>query len=408
MKSPKEVRSALEKLPIGSDAYDIAYTEAMGRIEGQNPRSTAFAKRVLSWISYTREPLTTKGLQYALAVEVGETKLDEENISEIDDMISVCAGLVTVDKESNIVRLVHYTTHDYFERTRNTWFPDAEKDIAETCITCLSFDNFSGLKANLVKVPDELFKENITTQDVVWLRRIEHSFVEQANFIIDKTADDKYQILDVNGLPLENVNTIPVSDRDARNIALNTLKSVIKFKFVDGLENKNTNPNIEDSFQISVQRGDRKISETLSVLEVEDGSTLTLVFTNIGSEPLYLNVLNLTPSWSIATVFGPDTFVLDGGAQMSLEIRMSIPPTLKGAASILDTLKVFITGSPISFEPLEILESSTKGHVGDLVQLSVLLARLGAPKMASTGVIKDGEHWATWSFKIRTTCEDIG
>jgi hypothetical protein len=384
----------------------------MERIEGQNPRSTAFAKRVLSWISYTRKTLTRKHLQYALAVKVGETKLDEDNISEIDDMISVCAGLVTVDKESNIFRLVHYTTHDYFERTRKTWFPDAEKDITETCITCLSFDSFSGLKAKLVKVPDGLFKENITAQDMVWLRRIEHSFVEQANFIIDKTADDKYQILDVSGLPLENVDTILVSDRDARNIALNTLKHVIKFKFVDGLENKNTDPNIEDSFQISVQCSGHKISETLSVLEVENGAIIDLVFKNIGSEPLWLTILNLQPLWSIKILTrGRDTFVVDGGELCRLGILMSIPPKLEGAASILDTIKVFITGSPISFEPLELLDSSTKGHVGDLVQLSALLARLGTPKrdtkVASTGVIKDGDHWATRTFRIRITCKDI-
>ena len=45
-------------------------------------------------------------------------KLDEENLPEIEDMVSVCAGLVTIDEESNIIRLVHYTTQEYFERTQ--------------------------------------------------------------------------------------------------------------------------------------------------------------------------------------------------------------------------------------------------------------------------------------------------
>jgi ankyrin repeat protein len=55
-------------------------------------------------------------------------------------------GLVTVDEESNIIRLVYYTAQDYFERTQKHWFPDAETDIAITCVTYLLFDTFkSGL-----------------------------------------------------------------------------------------------------------------------------------------------------------------------------------------------------------------------------------------------------------------------
>ena len=33
-----------------------------------------------------------------------------------DVLVSVCAGLVTIDRESNIIRLVHYTTEEFFER----------------------------------------------------------------------------------------------------------------------------------------------------------------------------------------------------------------------------------------------------------------------------------------------------
>jgi len=46
------------------------------------------------------------------------------------------------DEESNIIRLVHYTTQEYFTRTQNHWFPDAEINITTVCITYLSFDVF--------------------------------------------------------------------------------------------------------------------------------------------------------------------------------------------------------------------------------------------------------------------------
>jgi hypothetical protein len=141
-KSPKAIRIALERLPKGLDALDSAYKEAMERIEGQVADSQELAKQVLSWIVCAKTPLTTLELRHALAVEVGDPELDEENLPEVEDMVSVCAGLVTVDEESDIVRLVHYTTQEYFERTWETWFPEAQTDITKTCVTYLSFNSF--------------------------------------------------------------------------------------------------------------------------------------------------------------------------------------------------------------------------------------------------------------------------
>ena len=58
-------------------------------------------------------------------MEIGESALDEEILPGIEDIVSVCAGLVTVGQESNIIRLFHYTTQEYFERNQITWFPNA-------------------------------------------------------------------------------------------------------------------------------------------------------------------------------------------------------------------------------------------------------------------------------------------
>lgn len=124
-RSPKAIKIGLEKLPKGSEAYDHGYKEAMERIEGQVRDSQELAKQVLAWITCAKRPLTTSELQHALAVEYGESELDKENLPEIEDMVSVCAGLVTVDEESDVIRLVHYTTQEYFERTWISWFPNA-------------------------------------------------------------------------------------------------------------------------------------------------------------------------------------------------------------------------------------------------------------------------------------------
>jgi ankyrin repeat protein len=129
----------------------------MQRINSQVKDQAELAMQVLSRVTCVKRPLTIIELQHALAVEVNESKLDEENISQIEDIISVCAGLVTVDEESSIIRLVHYTTQEYFDRTQREWFPSIETNIATICVTYLLFDEFeSGICQN-----DEELKERL-------------------------------------------------------------------------------------------------------------------------------------------------------------------------------------------------------------------------------------------------------
>ncbi|KAJ3484049.1 hypothetical protein NLG97_g7154 [Lecanicillium saksenae] len=142
-RSPKTLRAALTKLPTGSDAYDKAYHDAMERIESQLDDQQNLAKEVLSWITCAIEPLSITELQHALAVEIGEHEFDHENIPHLEDIVSVCAGLVEVDKKSGIIRLMHYTTQEFFERTKQRWFPDAESHNTRVCITYLSYRVFA-------------------------------------------------------------------------------------------------------------------------------------------------------------------------------------------------------------------------------------------------------------------------
>jgi hypothetical protein len=115
----------------------------MRRIKGQVPAARQLAEQTLAWITCARRRLAISEIQHALAIEVGESELDEDNISEVADILFVCNGLVAVDKESNIIRLVHYTAQEYFERTRNQWFHDAENKITESCVSYQMFDLFA-------------------------------------------------------------------------------------------------------------------------------------------------------------------------------------------------------------------------------------------------------------------------
>jgi hypothetical protein len=53
------------------------------------------------------------------------------------------ATIWKVMQESNIIRLVHYTAQEYFERICMTQFPDAQTSVATACLVYISFDAFA-------------------------------------------------------------------------------------------------------------------------------------------------------------------------------------------------------------------------------------------------------------------------
>ncbi|KAK2795967.1 hypothetical protein FQN50_009649 [Emmonsiellopsis sp. PD_5] len=151
--NPKAVRGALKSFQKQNETLatderplvlDNAYKQAMERINEQKQGFRELAMATLQWITHAMRPLSTIELQHALAVEIGEVELDQENISEIEDILSACGGLVTVDEETSIIRLVHYTTQEYFDQAQNQnhWFPSAETNITKVCMTYLSFKVF--------------------------------------------------------------------------------------------------------------------------------------------------------------------------------------------------------------------------------------------------------------------------
>ncbi|KAF2224387.1 hypothetical protein BDZ85DRAFT_216344, partial [Elsinoe ampelina] len=139
-RTPNMVRDTLEQLSKGSNALEMAYEKALDRIEGQLKEDSMLAKRVICWISYAQRPLTVEELITALAVKAGDTTLDKGNCVPAEDVVSVCAGLVAVDDQTGIVRLVHLTAQEFFARIRNQWYPRAELEVATTCWTYLTFD----------------------------------------------------------------------------------------------------------------------------------------------------------------------------------------------------------------------------------------------------------------------------
>ena len=110
----------------------------MGRISSQHADDVKVAHDVLSWIMYANRPLHIEEVQHALAIEPELTDIDGEALIDEGLLISVCMGLVTEDRDSKIIRLMHHTTQEHFERKGSQHFPDAQKNITATCLTYLS------------------------------------------------------------------------------------------------------------------------------------------------------------------------------------------------------------------------------------------------------------------------------
>ena len=131
------LREVLKSLPT---KLDETYNDAIARIRGQVPELCELAMSALTWISHALRPLKVGELREALAIKPGDQELDPEAFPDIALVVSASAGLITVDAESQEVRLVHFTVEEYFKQRKLKLFPDADFLMAQTCITCLFFD----------------------------------------------------------------------------------------------------------------------------------------------------------------------------------------------------------------------------------------------------------------------------
>jgi Ankyrin repeats (3 copies)/Ankyrin repeats (many copies) len=121
---------------------DQAYGDILKRVVTQNLDDAELAGKVLSWVSHAICPLQIDELQHAVATMPGATDIREDDLTPEDLLVLVCGGLITIEIESRIVRLVHYTAQKYLERNRDQLFPDARSSIALTCLTYMRFKLF--------------------------------------------------------------------------------------------------------------------------------------------------------------------------------------------------------------------------------------------------------------------------
>ena len=138
-------RQKLSAMKNGLDLGD-AYKATVGRIKSQGGEKDRLGMAVLMWISHSRRPLQMDEICHAIAIQIGSNDLNSDDIPAISTLLSCCQGLVTMDKGSSTVRLIHFTLQEYLCANPDL-FDRAHSTMAETCLAYLNFRQVKNLSA---------------------------------------------------------------------------------------------------------------------------------------------------------------------------------------------------------------------------------------------------------------------
>ncbi|KAH7395520.1 hypothetical protein BKA64DRAFT_723831 [Cadophora sp. MPI-SDFR-AT-0126] len=117
-----DIRRTLKDFSIDGQSLNSLYQKVMDRIAEQFKIKISIAHRLLAWLTRVRRPLSPGELLHAFAIREGDQEFRNDMLYGMDYLLVTCKGLVEVDRESNVVRLVHRS---------------GEEDIAGTCLTYL-------------------------------------------------------------------------------------------------------------------------------------------------------------------------------------------------------------------------------------------------------------------------------
>jgi ankyrin repeat domain-containing protein 50 len=96
----RDVKLALHEPP--QEINDI-YAEAWDEICKQDD---GYSKKTIYFVAFAGRPLSSSELQMALAIRLHDKNFDEEGLLNAEDAVRLCRGLVVIDENSKIVRMI--------------------------------------------------------------------------------------------------------------------------------------------------------------------------------------------------------------------------------------------------------------------------------------------------------------
>ncbi|KAH6905419.1 ankyrin repeat-containing domain protein [Coprinopsis sp. MPI-PUGE-AT-0042] len=137
--SVHEVEQALAAFPTGIEGM---YLQTWQRILDQAPNKVFLVKKVLLWVLHATRSLTVRMLEQAIATCPDTYKYQSSRLVPVDTLVGLCRGLVTVEKGTDLVRLVHYTAEDSLKHLVAETFPFPHALLSAVCTTRLTDSGF--------------------------------------------------------------------------------------------------------------------------------------------------------------------------------------------------------------------------------------------------------------------------
>ncbi|KAH7024432.1 uncharacterized protein B0I36DRAFT_366377 [Microdochium trichocladiopsis] len=134
----EKVFETLDAMSTGQDAMSKTYEATLHRINAQSIQRRELAQSAIGWILQSQRALTPIELRHAVAIRPDVFKDPKGNVPTLKIILAVCLGLVTVDLETNVVRLVHYTVQEHLAKVDVRAFaPIPVNTLARSCLTYL-------------------------------------------------------------------------------------------------------------------------------------------------------------------------------------------------------------------------------------------------------------------------------
>ncbi|KAH6889001.1 ankyrin repeat domain-containing protein 28 [Coprinopsis sp. MPI-PUGE-AT-0042] len=133
--STRDVRHTLNVFP--STIEDV-YRQTWTRITNEGGQHALLAQAVLAWVLNASRSMTMDELERAVATSPDTYKFELDRLVPGTTLVSLCGGLITVEEESRLVRLVHYTAKETLEGLLHEAFPHPHSLLATVCMTHLT------------------------------------------------------------------------------------------------------------------------------------------------------------------------------------------------------------------------------------------------------------------------------
>jgi len=125
------------------------YGATIDRIWAQGWHKSRLGVEALMWVTHAEQPLSVEELCHALAVEIGSTNFNADNIPSISTVLSCCQGLISVDRETSTARLINVTLQKYLSSGPDgLGLYEPHSTMAEICLTYLNSAQVKAISAD--------------------------------------------------------------------------------------------------------------------------------------------------------------------------------------------------------------------------------------------------------------------